>query len=178
MLVVISPTHAGRAEQTNYQHDALGRLVGSTTKCGTGGEIAVQIDYDAASNRSRYRVAGSGTMLINRQNTMPTLLGSGSWRLRKTGGTDGAFDASAESNSPVSVSAKINARSLSGVPNGFIALNANPFENHQGSLIAHATFPGAISAPRIQDVNRNGCWPKRRLKDWSRYPAPDPPYAG
>jgi hypothetical protein len=126
MLVVISPTHAGQAEQTNYQYDALGRLLGSTTTCGTGGEIAVQIDYDAASNRSRYRVSGNGTMLINRENTTLTPLGSGSWRLRKTGGTDGAFDTSAESNSPVSASAKISARSLSGAPNGFIAFSANP----------------------------------------------------
>lgn len=126
ITAAVNPAHAGQAEQTDYRYDALGRLIGSTTTCGTGSNIAVQIDYDAASNRSRYHVASNGTMLINRQHTTLSPLGPGSWRLRKTGGIYGEFDASAESNLPVSASTKISARSLSGAPNGFIAFSASP----------------------------------------------------
>jgi len=118
--------HAEPAEQTNYKYDALGRLVGVSTACETSNGVAVQIGYDAAGNRSRYRAAGGGITLLNRQNTTVSRLTSGNWRIQKVSGNPGSLDASAESTAPVSATARISGWSVSGSPNGLFGLSANP----------------------------------------------------
>lgn len=55
--LALLPSYAS-AQTTTYHYDALGRLVRVDTTV-NGAPVGTNIDYDAAGNRTKYRVAGA-----------------------------------------------------------------------------------------------------------------------
>lgn len=57
LVLAVLPSYAP-AQTTTYHYDALGRLVRVDTTV-NGAPVGTNIDYDAAGNRTKYRVAGA-----------------------------------------------------------------------------------------------------------------------
>ncbi|ETI63980.1 hypothetical protein C100_10085 [Sphingobium sp. C100] len=63
-LVALTPASVQAASTTTYTYDALGRLVQASTTGTANNGVQMSTTYDAADNRTTYRVTGSTSKVV------------------------------------------------------------------------------------------------------------------